>query len=129
MTMLPKELIIGRHTKGPTPGFIEEVYLLEPQSDGESNTLALLANADRTPRHLRSLESIRTSLPHNLEKYRGPRRWLCHRNRTCHRLSIQSKIERKYGRVPMIQPGETRSFTLNFGIHRDEDSIQSILRK
>jgi hypothetical protein len=22
----------------------------------------------------------------------------------------------------MIQPGETRSFTLNFGIHQDEDS-------
>ena len=34
--------------QGPTPGFIEEVYLIEPQSDGESNTLALLANADRT---------------------------------------------------------------------------------
>jgi hypothetical protein len=37
------------------------------------------------------------------------------------------KVERKYGRVPMIQAGETRSFTLGFGIHQDEDSIQSIL--
>ena len=37
------------------------------------------------------------------------------------------KVERKYGRVPMIQPGETRSFTLNFGIHRDQDSVQSVI--
>jgi hypothetical protein len=27
----------------------------------------------------------------------------------------------------MIQPGETRSFTLNFGIHRDQDSVQSVI--
>ena len=37
------------------------------------------------------------------------------------------RIERKYGRVPILQNGETRSFTLNFGIHKDEDSIQSIM--
>ncbi len=113
--------------KGPTPGFIEEVYLLEPQSDGESNTLALLANADRT---------LATSVRWNLSELPYLTIW---KNTAALEdgyvtgiepatgYPFNRKIERKYGRVPMIQPGETRSFTLNFGIHRDEDSIQSIL--
>ncbi len=112
---------------GPTPGFIEEVYLLEPQSDGESNTLALLANADRT---------LATSVRWNLSELPYLTIW---KNTAAKEdgyvtgiepatgYPFNRKVERKYGRVPMIQPGETRSFTLDFGIHQDEDSIQSIL--
>ena len=115
--------------KGPTPGFIEEVYLLEPQSDGESNTLALLANADRT---------LATSVRWNLSELPYLTIW---KNTAALEdgyvtgiepatgFPFNRRIERKYGRVPTIQPGETRSFTLNFGIHRDEDSIQSILQE
>lgn len=112
---------------GPTPGFIEEVYLLEPQSDGESNTLALLANANRT---------LATSIRWNLSELPYLTIW---KNTAAKEdgyvtgiepatgYPFNRKVERKYGRVPMIQPGETRSFTLGFGIHQDEDSIQSIL--
>ena len=122
-----KEIDNWKTYKGPTPGFIEEVYLLEPQSDGESNTLALLANADRT---------LATSVRWNLSELPYLTIW---KNTAALEdgyvtgiepatgYPFNRKIERKYGRVPMIQPGETRSFTLNFGIHRDEDSIQSIL--
>ena len=112
--------------QGPTPGFIEEVYLLEPQSDGESNTLALLTNADRT---------LATSVRWNLSELPYLTIW---KNTAAQEdgyvtgiepatgFPFNRKVERKYGRVPMIQPGETRSFTLNFGIHQDEDSIQSL---
>lgn len=122
-----KEIDNWKTYDGPTPGFIEEVYLLEPQSDGESNTLALLANADRT---------LATSVRWNLSELPYLTIW---KNTAALEdgyvtgiepatgYPFNRKIERKYGRVPMIQPGETRSFTLNFGIHRDEDSIQSIL--
>jgi hypothetical protein len=112
--------------QGPTPGFIEEVYLLEPQSDGESNTLALLTNADRT---------LATSVRWNLSELPYLTIW---KNTAAQEdgyvtgiepatgYPFNRKVERKYGRVPMIQSGETRSFTLNFGIHQDEDSIQSL---
>ena len=112
---------------GPTPGFIEEVYLLEPLSDGESNTLALLANANRT---------LATSVRWNLSELPYLTIW---KNTAAKKdgyvtgiepatgYPFNRKVERKYDRVPMIQPGETRSFTLGFGIHQDEDSIQSIL--
>ena len=112
--------------QGPTPGFIEEVYLLEPQSDGESNTVALLTNADRT---------LATSVRWNLSELPYLTIW---KNTAAQEdgyvtgiepatgYPFNRKVERKYGRVPMIQPGETRSFTLNFGIHQDEDSIQSL---
>ena len=113
--------------QGPTPGFIEEVYLIEPQPDGEGNTIALLANADLT---------LGTSVQWNLSELPYLTIW---KNTAAQEdgyvtgiepatgYPFNRKIERKYGRVPMIQPGETLSFTLNFGIHHDQDSVQSVI--
>ena len=113
--------------QGPTPGFIEEVYLLEPLSNSEGNAIALLANADLT---------LGTSVQWNLSELPYLTVW---KNTAAQEdgyvtgiepatgYPFNRRIERKYGRVPMIQPGETRSFTLNFGIHHDQDSVQSII--
>jgi hypothetical protein len=113
--------------QGPTPGFIEEVYLIEPQPDGEGNTIALLANADLT---------LGTSVQWNLSELPYLTIW---KNTAAQEdgyvtgiepatgYPFNRKVERKYGRVPMIQPGETRSFTLNFGIHHDQYSVQSVI--
>ena len=113
--------------QGPTPGFIEEVYLLEPQPDGEGNTIALLANADLT---------LGTSVRWNLSELPYLTVW---KNTAAQEdgyvtgiepatgYPFNRKVERKYGRVPMIQPGETLTFTLNFGIHYDQDSVQSVI--
>ena len=113
--------------QGPTPGFIEEVYLLEPQPDGEGNTIALLANADLT---------LGTSVQWNLSELPYLTIW---KNTAAQEdgyvtgiepatgYPFNRKVERKYGRVPMIQPGEPLSFTLNFGIHHDQDSVQSVI--
>ena len=113
--------------QGPTPGFIEEVYLLEPQPDGEGNTIALLANADLT---------LGTSVRWNLSELPYLTVW---KNTAAQEdgyvtgiepatgYPFNRKVERKYGRVPMIQPRETLTFTLNFGIHYDQDSVQSVI--
>jgi hypothetical protein len=113
--------------QGPTPGFIEEVYLLEPQPDGEGNTIALLANADLT---------LGTSVRWKLSELPYLTIW---KNTAAQEdgyvtgiepatgYPFNRKVERKYGRVPMIQPGEPLSFTLNFGIHHDQDSVQSVI--
>lgn len=113
--------------QGPTPGFIEEVYLLEPLSNSEGNAIALLANADLT---------LGTSVQWNLSELPYLTVW---KNTAAQEdgyvtgiepatgYPFNRRIERKYGRVPMIQPGETRSFTLNFGIHQNQDSVQSII--
>ena len=113
--------------KGPTPGFTEEVYLLEPHPDGDGNSIALLANSDRT---------IATSIRWNTNELPYLTVW---KNTAAEEdgyvtgiepatgFPFNRRIERKYGRVPILQNGETRSFTLNFGIHQDEDSIQSMM--
>ena len=113
--------------KGPTPGFIEEVYLLEPLSDANSSSLALLTNAAGD-----QATSIRwnvTELPYltvwkntaseedgyvtGIEPATG--------------YPFNRMVERKYGRVPRIAPGDTRSFTLNFGIHLGKESVDELI--
>ncbi|MBT3638053.1 MAG: aldose 1-epimerase family protein [Opitutae bacterium] len=113
--------------KGPTPGFIEEVYLLEPLSDANSSCLALLTNAAGD-----QATSVRwnvTELPYltvwkntaakedgyvtGIEPATG--------------YPFNRKVERKYGRVPRLDTGETRTFTLNFGIHLGRESVDEMV--
>ena len=113
--------------KGPTPGFIEEVYLLEPLSDANSSSLALLTNAAGD-----KATSVRwdvTELPYltvwkntaseedgyvtGIEPATG--------------YPFNRKVERKYGRVPRIAPGDTRSFTLDFAIHLGKESVDELI--
>lgn len=113
--------------KGPTPGFIEEVYLLEPLSDANSSCLALLTNA--TGDQATSVRWNVTELPYltvwkntaakedgyvtGIEPATG--------------YPFNRKVERKYGRVPRLDTGETRSFTLDFGIHLGRESVDEMV--
>ncbi|MBT5018777.1 aldose 1-epimerase family protein [bacterium] len=36
-------------------------------------------------------------------------------------------VERKFGRVPKLAPGETREFSLTYGVHLGKKSVQSVL--
>ena len=113
--------------KGPTPGFIEEVYLLEPLSDANSSSFALLTNASGD-----QATSVRwniTELPYltiwkntasdedgyvtGIEPATG--------------YPFNRKVERKYGRVPRLDSGETRTFTLDFGIHIGKESVDKLI--
>jgi hypothetical protein len=37
------------------------------------------------------------------------------------------KVERKYGRVPRLDSGETRTFTLDFGIYVGRESVDEMV--
>ena len=113
--------------KGPTPGFVEEVFLVEPLSDGNSSALALLTNA--TGDQATSVRWNVTELPYltiwkntaaeedgyvtGIEPATG--------------YPFNRKVERKYGRVPRIDSGETRIFTLNFGIHQGREAVDEMI--
>ena len=114
---------------GPTKGFIEEVYLLEPLGDANSSTMAVLVNQDAD-----LATSVRwdvTELPYltiwkntaadedgyvtGIEPATG--------------YPFNRMIERKYGRVPELDAGESRSFTLDFGIHIGNDQVGELINE
>ena len=114
---------------GPTKGFTEQVYLLEPLGDGNSSTMALLVNkdADRA-----------TSVRWNVNELPYLTIW---KNTAAEEdgyvtgiepatgFPFNRLVERKYGRVPKLSAGETRSFTLNFGIHIGNDQVGELINE
>ena len=114
---------------GPTKGFTEQVYLLEPLGDGNSTTMALLVNkdADRA-----------TSVRWNVNELPYLTIW---KNTAAEEegyvtgiepatgFPFNRLVERKYGRVPKLSAGETRSFTLNFGIHIGNDQVGELINE
>jgi hypothetical protein len=109
---------------GPTPGFIEQVYLIEPFAGADGLSAVLLHNAagDRGT----SITWSTKELPYltiwkntaaagdgyvtGLEPATG--------------FPFNRRVERKFGRVPQLAAGATRSFTLEFGLHTGRASVQ-----
>ena len=114
---------------GPTKGFTEQVYLLEPLGDGNSSTMALLVNKDAD--RATSVRWNVSELPYltiwkntaavedgyvtGIEPATG--------------FPFNRLIERKYGRVPKLSAGETRTFTLDFGIHLGNDNVGELINE
>ena len=38
-------------------------------------------------------------------------------------------VEREAGRVPVLKPGQTRSFTLTFGVHAGREEVEAAARQ
>ena len=114
---------------GPTERFMEQVYLVEPLSDANSSSMAVLVNKD-----VDLATSVRwdtTELPYltiwkntgsledgyvtGIEPATG--------------YPFNRMIERKYGRVPKLGAGESRSFTLDFGIHVGNENVGKLLNE
>jgi hypothetical protein len=109
---------------GPSKGFVEQVYCLQPFADGRGRTLAMLQNAaaDRGA----SLAFSTTQLPYltlwkntaamaegyvtGIEPATG--------------FPYNRRIERKFGRVPKLQPNQRRRFTLDCQIHVGPDAVK-----
>ncbi len=109
--------------EGPTAGFIEQVYLITPFSDDPGQTGVLLHNAAGnrgasmkwSTRELPSFTVWKNSAAEpdgyvtGLEPGTG--------------FPNNRKVERQYGRVPKLAPGESRGFSLQFQVHRDQASV------
>lgn len=115
--------------KGPTTGFIEEVFLIYPLADDDGNTHVCLQNAagDRAA----SVSWNTSELPYftlwkntasiddgyvtGLEPATG--------------FPFNRKVERKFGRVPKLKAGESRSFSLKYGILNGEEAVSEMVDK
>lgn len=107
----------------PTKGFIEEVYLFEPLADENGHSLALLTNPQGT---------VATSVAWSTNELPCLTVW---KNTADERdgyvtgiepatgYPYNRSVERRSGRLQKLAPQETRSFTLQFGIHTSAESI------
>jgi hypothetical protein len=110
---------------GPTPGFIEQVYCIRPVADASGRTEVLLQNKarDRGVSMAWSLKELPyltqwKNTPPELEGYvtgiepgTG--------------FPANRRVERKYGRVPKLKAGESRTATIDFSIHPDARAVKS----
>lgn len=121
-----KSLSTWQTYAGPTHGFAEEVYLFEPLADKNGKTLAVLQNAAGT---------LATSVEWNLSELPYLTIW---KNTAAKEdgyvtglepatgYPFNRMVERKFGRVPKLAPGQTRSFTLDYGIHEGTEAVKAI---
>ena len=114
---------------GPTKGYVEQVYLLEALGDENSSTMALLVNQNA---------DLATSVRWNVTELPYLTIW---KNTAAMEdgyvtgiepatgFPFNRMVERKYGRVPKLDAGESRSFTLDFGIHEGNDKVGELINE
>jgi hypothetical protein len=114
---------------GPTPGFIEQVYLMRPLADKDGRTVILLQNktADRA-----------TSISYSLKELPYLTLW---KNTAAEKdgyvtglepgtnFPNHRAIERKHGRVPKLAGDASHAMTLDFGIHVGKDEVQRMAER
>ncbi|MGH7451071.1 MAG: DUF4432 family protein, partial [bacterium] len=111
---------------GPMPGFIEEVFLIEPIVDKDGNTLVLLKNA--AGNRGASIRWTKAQLPYFTQ-------WKNTASREDGYVTglepgtgfpFNRRIERQFGRVPKLSPGQSREFILEFGIHNGLAAVKQV---
>jgi hypothetical protein len=122
---------VDRHTTylGPTPGFVEQVYCLLPYADETGNTLVMLRNAagDKGVSFQYRVDQLPylTQWKNTLTELNGYVTGIEPGSCFPHNRSY----ERKAGRVPKLKPGETRRFTIDFGIHRGDAEVAAVAKR
>lgn len=107
----------------PTKGFIEQVYLIEPYADSAGSTMVLLQNAagDRGTSIRWPIEQLPylTIWKNTASKLDGYVTGL----EPATGFPFNRRVERKFGRVPKLGPGQQRKFTLDFALHADKNAV------
>jgi hypothetical protein len=110
--------------EGPTAGFIEEVFLMEPYADKKGNCAAVLKNR---------AGDMAASVRWNVKELPYLALW---KNTVAEAdgyvtgiepalsYPFNRSVERKHGRVPKLAAGESREFTLDFGIHEGKGTVK-----
>ncbi|MCE9555115.1 MAG: aldose 1-epimerase family protein [Planctomycetes bacterium] len=113
----------------PTPGFVEQVYCIVPYADAEGRTLVMLRNAagDKGVSFQYRLDQLPylTQWKNTLSEANGYVTGI--EPGTC--FPHNRGYERKAGRVPKLKPGETRRFTIDFGIHAGGDEVAKVAKQ
>ena len=108
---------------GPTAGYSEQVYLIEPYSDTEQQTIALLQSADG--QRGASIRWSTDQLPYfTLWKNTAPEAdGYVTGLEPGTSYPFNRMVERKFGRVPQLKPGQARKFTLTYGLHNTAKQV------
>lgn len=112
--------------EAPTPGFVEQVYLIHPKSDATGKSQALLTNA--AGNRGVSVAWQTSELPYftiwkntaatadgyvtGLEPGTG--------------FPFNRNVERKFGRVPTLGAGQSRTFQLDYSLHEDAAAVDKV---
>lgn len=102
---------------GPTPGFVEQVYCLHPFADEDGRTMLMLQNAAAS--RAASISLAVPQLPYvSLWKSTAAlEEGYVTGIEPGTSFPNTRRVEREAGRVPKLGPGESRRFTIDFGIH------------
>lgn len=115
--------------RGPTPGFVEQVYCLRLWADKGDRTTVMLRNAagDKAV----SMSFAVTQLPF-FTLWKNP---VAYEDGYVTGLEPGTGFprnratERKFGRVPKLGPGQARDFTIDFRLHVGRDQVDSVARQ
>lgn len=114
---------------GPTLGFTEQVFLTELFADEQNQTLICLNSKDG--KRAASISYDVKELPY----------FTVWKNTTAKAdgyvtglepgtsFPFNRQVERQFGRVPKLEPGQTRQFSLTYGIHLGKKNVQGVLSK
>ena len=109
---------------GPTPGFTEQVFLTELFADDHGQTTVCLCSKDRTRA---------TSISYDTRQLPFFTLW---KNTTAAEdgyvtglepgtaYPFNRKVERSNGRIPKLNAGETRVFSLTYGLHFGKEAVE-----
>jgi hypothetical protein len=112
--------------EGPAAGFVEQVYCIRPRADAGGRTVAMLRN--RAGDRAASMAYPVGDLPcFTLWKYTAAEAdGYVTGLEPGTGFPSNRRIERKHGRVPKLGPGQTRRFTIDFGLHEGADEIRAM---
>ena len=112
---------------GPTQGFTEQVYLIEPYADASGNSTAVLKNAagDKAASMSWSVKQLPylTIWKNTVDKKDGYVTGI----EPATGYPYNRNVERKAGRVPVLKPGQTRSFSLDIGLHEGAEEVKAVV--
>ena len=112
--------------QGPVRGFIEQVYNLQPYADPSGRSMVMLRNAagDRAVSMgfavaelpyvtlWKNLTALEEGYVTGLEPGSG--------------FPYTRRIEREAGRVPKLEPGESRRFAIDVGLHKTSEAVRTV---
>jgi len=108
---------------GPTKGFIEQVYCIEPYADASDKTTIMLHNANATKAVTMTYSVAQLPFLTLWKNTNAEEEGYVTGLEPGTGYPYNRRIERKFGRVPKLKPGATRSFSIDFQILRDANAI------